>query len=218
MTTDEFSNQFDVLISAFSPQDTIVFDEYEKSVFLTQAQEEIVLLLYNDKGSTALGFETKESIRRYLHNLTQQFSINLEGATEASFDKPNDLLFITYETCTIKCNESGCEKTALVFPTKQEELWRILQNPFRGPSDKRVIRTDRNKQIQLISKYGMCCYTMDYLRRPKPIVLANFEDVSVNGESQICECELDEALHDIILKAAVEAALKTKINLTKTNV
>jgi hypothetical protein len=41
MTTEEMSNQFDILINAYSQdsQDLLAFNEYEKSVFLTEAQE-----------------------------------------------------------------------------------------------------------------------------------------------------------------------------------
>jgi hypothetical protein len=48
MTTGEFSNEFDTLVSSYrrfrdfdhhEPIDTIEFDEYEKSFFLTEAQE-----------------------------------------------------------------------------------------------------------------------------------------------------------------------------------
>ena len=50
MTTEEFSNEFDVLVQSFSRQNQygdisteIAFNEYEKSVFLTKAQEAIVI-------------------------------------------------------------------------------------------------------------------------------------------------------------------------------
>lgn len=50
MTTEEFSNGFDVLINSYSGLgDSLNFDEYEKSVFLTKAQEEIVEGLYTGK-------------------------------------------------------------------------------------------------------------------------------------------------------------------------
>ena len=53
MTTEEFSNEFDTLLNSYaiSPDKygmensplTIELDEYEKSVFLTKAQEDIFL-------------------------------------------------------------------------------------------------------------------------------------------------------------------------------
>ncbi len=56
MTTEEFSNGFDILINSYSnlepfglSQSPLSFDEYEKSIFLTKAQEEIAEGLYTGK-------------------------------------------------------------------------------------------------------------------------------------------------------------------------
>ena len=52
MTTEEFSNEFDTLLNSYlvtgefgkvENLSTIKLDEYEKSVFLTRAQEEIII-------------------------------------------------------------------------------------------------------------------------------------------------------------------------------
>ena len=58
MAREEFSNGFDVLVNSykrfkdFDKQellDSIEFNEYEKSLFLTKAQEELVISLYNGR-------------------------------------------------------------------------------------------------------------------------------------------------------------------------
>ena len=47
MTNEEFSNEFDILINNINVG--LEFDEYEKSVYLTKAQEEVVEGLYTGK-------------------------------------------------------------------------------------------------------------------------------------------------------------------------
>lgn len=42
MTTQEFSNEFDVLYNNIMSNQAPGLDEYEKSIFLTKAQEELV--------------------------------------------------------------------------------------------------------------------------------------------------------------------------------
>ena len=76
MTSEEFSNEFDTLLNSYSNVEafgetpsTIEVDEYEKSVFLTKAQEEIVIDMYNGKNPFKDSFEKTEEIRRYLSNL-----------------------------------------------------------------------------------------------------------------------------------------------------
>ena len=80
MTTEEFSNEFDTLLNSHytveefgKVPNTIELDEYEKSVFLTKAQEEIVIDLYNGKNQFGDSFEKTEEIRRYLSDLIKTY-------------------------------------------------------------------------------------------------------------------------------------------------
>lgn len=49
MTNEEFSNEFDVLYNNITSNQAPGLDEYEKSVFLTKAQDEIVKAYFNPK-------------------------------------------------------------------------------------------------------------------------------------------------------------------------
>ena len=74
MTTSEFSQAFDTLISAYNDTtlgDKLSFNEYEKSVFLTKAQDELIVSFYSGKNSYNEGFENTEEIRRYLSSLIE---------------------------------------------------------------------------------------------------------------------------------------------------
>ena len=75
MTLQEFSDNFDTLISSYmrfkdfdkkEQLDSIDFDEYEKSIFLTKAQEVIVESLYSGNNIYQEGFEQTEKLKRYL--------------------------------------------------------------------------------------------------------------------------------------------------------
>ena len=77
MTNQEFSNEFDILIQSYSSQptfgitDNLAFTEYEKSVFLTRAQEELVIALYSGDNTNDISFEKTEEVRRYLSSLVK---------------------------------------------------------------------------------------------------------------------------------------------------
>lgn len=47
MTTEEFDREFDLLYNNIMSNTAPSIDWYEKSVFLTKAQEEVVAALYN---------------------------------------------------------------------------------------------------------------------------------------------------------------------------
>ena len=67
MTTQEFSLEFDLLYNNISSNQAPGLTEYEKSTFLTQAQEEIVIGLY--EGKYGESFEGTEEMRTYLNPL-----------------------------------------------------------------------------------------------------------------------------------------------------
>lgn len=221
MTTQEFSNQFDVLLNSFLLQNnfgetqniqTIQLDEYEKSVYLTQAQEQIILQLYSGSSTS---FEDSEQIRRNLNYLvtTDRPELNtsainkLRDTNSYIYDLKEDVWFITYEAAS-----DGRQGTLIeVIPTTQDELHRIRKNPFRQENDHRVLRLDcGNNQVELISQFEIKDYLIRYLRRPKPIILADLDSLSINGISNMTGCELHSSLHESILQRAVLLALQSR--------
>lgn len=228
MTNEEFSNEFDLLAStysatkAFGVDSTLLgFDEYEKSLFLTQAQESIVIALYNGN-LTGDSFEKTEELRRYLNNLIKTYSTNNEvsgdGLTEDSqlFLIPDDTWFITYESA-VATNGQSKSKTLVVVPITQDEFHRIKDNPFKGANSRRALRLDAGESvIEIVSASGISEYQMRYLSRPEPIILINLpEGLSINGETQQTECKLNPAIHRVILERAVSLALKSRANAGK---
>lgn len=207
MTTQEFSNEFDTLLNSYSTVPPygdenkldITLDEYEKSVFLTKAQEEIVVESYTGKNQFGESFERTEEIRRYLSDLvkTVVLSDKLTGhvglsKTSMFFQLPEDVWFITYESATLKDERLGCldGEEATIVPVTQDEYYRIAKNPFRGPSKGRAVRLDiGDGVIEIISDYNIDKYLVRYLSRPKPIVLVDLSELSVNGIKVRTECE-----------------------------
>ena len=225
MTCEEFSNEFDTLLNNYSTiQGTIKLDEYEKSVFLTNAQEEIVLGMYNGKNPFGDSFERTEEIRRYLSSLVKTYKTTdkKEGYTGLSkysifFELPDDLWFITYEAVNLKSDKSECinDKYISIIPITQDEYHRIRKNPFRDTNERRALRLDlSNSIVEVISKYDVESYLVRYLSRPTPIILTNLVDnLTINKESIKTECKLHPALHKAIRDRAVQLAISSRANL-----
>lgn len=238
MTTSEFSDSFDTLLNSYNTQAQfgneaskreITLDEYEKSVFLTKAQEELVLSLYTGKNSYSDSFESSEEVRRYLANLVEEVKLkpitNTQGiplgvtSTSKFFTLPEDLWFITLETVAV--SDSRCpSRTLKVYPTKQDEYLSIRDNPFRGANDRRALRLDLSEgNVEIICKYTVSEYYVRYVAKLYPIVLTDLPDgLSINGVDYQMECTLHEALHQKILERAVTLALQSKgYNIQKEN-
>lgn len=239
MNTQQFSSQFDVLVSSYmrlrnfddkEPHDTIEFNEYEKSLYLTKAQEEIVLNLYNGKNPYGEGFEQTEELRRYLSSLiveskpdfirnTSGNPIGMEGKNSYFFALPGSnegeypVWFITYEAVSIS-SEDVCKNgtTLEVVPVRQDEYHRIRKNPFRGANDRRALRLDLSDDvIEIICEYTVTAYYLRYLRKLKPIILTDLPNgLSIDGRNLLTDCEVHETLHQRILELAVQMALQSK--------
>lgn len=216
MTNPEFSIEFDILYNNISSNKAPGLNEYEKSVFLTKAQEDIVTELYTGRNGTQNSFEETEELRRYLNSLIVTKSCNKHkdsiqnplikvSANSIIFDLPEDVMFITYESARVNTKEID------VYPVSQDEISKILKNPFRGPSKTRVLRLDIGiNKVELISLEDISNYKIRYIKKPNPIILVDLEDdLSINGQSEESTCKLDSSIHRTILERAVALALQT---------
>ena len=235
MTTEEFSDAFDTLVNSAANVDnfgsidsTLKFDEYEKSYFLTKAQEEVVRELYTGKNRFGESFEKTEELRRLLNNLIVTYKQPLSeenyndlALTDKSYLVPifDDVMYIIYEAVRLKDDSLGCYSGTVinVQPITHDEYNKIKDNPFRGPTRYKALRLDTNDTkptncVELISKYSCDEYIVRYLKKLNPIILVdlNGTNVSIDGQTKKHECELNSILHEYILERAVDMALRTK--------
>ena len=216
MTNQEFSNEFDILYNNIASNQAPGLDEYEKSVFLTDAQESLVLEMITGKNLTGDSFEKTEEIRQYLTNITKTAVLTKSEDTEIHkisskstlYNTPEDLWVTTYESVTFDDSKVGCNPEYIaVFPVTQDEFTRIIKNPFRKASKNRVLRLNIADKIELVSEYNIKDYTIRYIKRLSPIILENLpEGLSIKGQNTKTECELNPALHEAILERAVQLA------------
>lgn len=223
MNVQELSNLFDTLLQPyitkdnFGKQNTLAFDEYEKSIFLTKAQEQIVLELYQE-------LEQSEEVRKYLSNLIKTDNYAPVGEQDETLinnnfksykvEISNDILFMIYEQCTLS-DENNCinNKIVSVVPTIHDDLDKVLKNPFKSPNSRKVIRLDFDNKIELISKYNISNYKVRYLKKPNPIILVALEgNLSINnGDTKVSNGETDPILHERIVQRAVQLAVQSKV-------
>jgi hypothetical protein len=216
MTVEEFSNQFDLAIEGYD----LEINEYDKSVYLTQAQENICRALYSNQ-ATGDGFESDEKMRRYIDNLVTEQSLELRGinlmiekkdngylAVEA--DIPKDLWFVVYESAI---SEKNLNNEIIVVPVRVDDYWRTMRNPFKRPNHNKALRIDNgNGTFKLVSKDPLNKYVVKYLKRPNPIILIDLPDgLLIRDKNKQNTCELNTALHSLILDAAVKLFLSTRV-------
>ena len=221
MDVQELSNLFDTLLQPYitkdvlGEQNTLAFDEYEKSIFLTKAQEQIVLELYQK-------LEQSEENRKYLSNLIKTGNYVPVGEQDETLinntfksykvEIEDSVLFMIYEQCTLS-DENNCinGRIVSVVPTIHDDLDKVLKNPFKSPNNRKVIRLDFDNKIELISKYNVSNYKVRYLKKPSPIILVKLEDLNIDKKQEVSNGETNPILHERIVQRAVQLAVQSKV-------
>lgn len=218
MNRVEFSNSFDILYNNIMSNTAPGINEYEKSVLLTKAQDEILKNYFNPKGNKYQeGFD--DSAKRQIDFSGLISVAECTPLDEAGFDlraklyrMPEDVFLIINETLT---TDTGVKQ---VVPISFDEYSRLMSKPYKEPLKYQAWRLvtessgSDNVIVEVIPHSGetVSKYTVRYVRRPKPIVLVDlaleYGDVSINGVSTISECELNPLIHEEILQRAVELA------------
>lgn len=230
MSSEEFINKFDIYYNSIAGQSAPGIDLFEKSVYLTKAQEEIVKNYYDPQSNKKQkGFEGSEKRRNDLKELIENYnnpisfknSSNIHSSARF-FNIPEDVFVIINEQVNITSSDCFNNTTINVKPTTHDEFNIQIKNPFKNPDSSVAWRIDystinNNKVVEIISPYnitGSLTYKLRYLKYPKPIILVDLddefpnEDLTINGLSAKTDCELNQSIQEEILDRAVELALR----------
>lgn len=244
MTREEFSNQFSTLLNSYgtaalfgdqASSQEIVLDEYEKSVFLTQAQDIIVKSYYErSMNQQGLGFDDSSRRQADFSSLIRVAKISpMNGVsvgtgfdnrgvmfqlpTSASGASPAVLVIINEKLC--KYQSTTLKAEYVIKPISNVEYDRQMSKAYTKPLKKQAWRlyintaTGFDMMSEIIPRDTLggnesWKYVIRYIKRPRPIVLEDLPDgLSIDEVTTATDCELHPILHmDILLKAVELAA------------
>lgn len=217
MELQEFSLGFDLLWNNIMSNQAPGLSSYEKSLFLTKAQEEILKNYFNPAGNKYMqGFDMSRKREIDFSMLVTIASPIGTGPGEFSqnsflFSLPEDIFFILNESCKVK--KGATEKSLVIVPISYTEYMRLMNKTYKAPYKWQCWRvfsqSGETATVELIPGYGYdsCEYSLKYIRHPKPIILEDLTDgLTIDGESTASECELNKEIHSEILQRAVEIA------------
>ena len=148
MTKEEMSNEFDILYNQVNSNQAPGVDEYEKSVFLTKAQDDIIRMYFDPRGNKFQeGFDGSQK-RQYDFStiLTHAKLDRITDTTYESYD-PRALSFKLPKDFFLSTNESVVEKMnareAIVYqiiPISYYDYGRLMQKPYKYPPKRSVWR------------------------------------------------------------------------------
>lgn len=233
MTTEEFSREFDILYNNIATSSAPNIDEYEKSVYLTKAQLELVKNTFNPLGNKyGRGFEQSSKRRNDLSNLIKSYSTsNTEirdlfskiSKDSKSFIIPDDVFLIIFEKAysdDIRLCKTEQYKELNIIPVTHDEFNTLKDNPFKKPDTNEAWRLDGSleddidqvRTVEIVSDYNIALYSMRYIKYPDPIILVDLdaefpgENLTIDDQNTIQTSKLNKGIHPEILNRAVELA------------
>lgn len=221
MTTAEFSLEFDILYNNIKSQSAPGLDEYEKSVFLTQAELLYVLQLVHST-------ELTEKERRILEKLVKQEVLTTKDTSNSSGAKistdsvfytlPSSALEIKFEELNII--DDTVTKDINIQPIKLDEYLIQKNNPFKKPKSYGLNSVawrldyggETNSTIEIVPPNGVTVnsYKVRYIKKPAGIILVDLTTIAsgltINGNTAAATCQLNSSCHLEILNIAVNLA------------
>lgn len=222
MSVEEMDNMFDVLYNNITSNQAPGLNAYEKSVFLTKGQDEVLKNYFNakSKGNTTQdGFDANQK-RQIDFSMLTTVETKDSGFDSPLFDLrsntksvvlPTKLMMAINEMVEVTRGASEKKVVLQVIPIKFDEYSRLMSKPYKRPLKYqawRLINSDTANKADIVvgPSDTITKYSIRYIRRPTPIIVSNLDDLTIEGESNACECELDPILHEEILQRAVELA------------
>lgn len=152
MTLEEFSTEFDVLYNSITSNAAPGFNDYEKSVLLTLAQEELIKSYFvANNNTTGVGLDGSQK-RHYdfstlikVKTLDNIISSILTAKVEMPmlnrdannmFLVPNDVFLVLNEHLIVKNN------SYIVFPISYDSYNLLMSKPFPYPNKRQAWRLD----------------------------------------------------------------------------
>lgn len=153
MTAVEFSNQFDLLFNNITSNQAPGLNEYEKSVFLTKAQDEIVKNYFeaDSQGNTVKkGFDDTVIRQMDFSDLIMSKSFTEAQSSDKSYLEPDvdpralvykisksdGVYIIINESLNLMAHQEGrsiVKGIRQVIPVKYTEYMRLMSKPFKEP-------------------------------------------------------------------------------------
>ena len=141
MINQEFSNEFDILYNNIMSNQAPGLDEYEKSVFLTKAQDEIVKNYFNPKGNKYQeGFDGSEKrqidfsmliVTETVHEATVSPTPLFPLQHTKLFSIPDRILMFINESLAVE--RDGVLTYLTVVPLDYKEYNRLMSKPYKRP-------------------------------------------------------------------------------------
>lgn len=211
MELTEISDRIDVMLNAFELP--IEIDEYEKSIYLTKAQQVIYRQLCD-------AFEIDGNIHHYLQPFLKDFAttypveiVEKEHLIKnaVSIVVPSDIFRIVLEKAYIASTDTQFNNREVkILKSRLSEIPYKEDNPFRKPNEKEILRiADVNEsedlfELILPDNSELIRYQCRYLPLVDPIILEALPDgLTIDNQTGPLNSLFDDEVIEQIIELTV---------------
>lgn len=232
ITVKELEDQFDVLYNSITSNQAPGLDIYEKSVFLTKAQTDVILSYFNERKNRVFqGYDGSLERQADFSKLTVTQKKISADLLKAVFDPrsnskaivmPENMLLVLNEYVNVERTMSTDTKSIrlTVIPMEYTEYNRLMSKPYKRPLHYqawRLITYNGMESFPNQVTYDLIVgpsdkitdYSVRYIKKPQPIILGDLDDLTIEGKTfddTNGVIEIDDILIEAVLQRAVELA------------
>lgn len=227
MTAQEMNQLFLSLYDKFMTNGAPPLGDLQKSQFLTLAQDNLIKRRLNPRhGDT---FEETEKRALEFSELIRSAELTNPADLASSqtgvmpngqfWNIPTNTFYVISERVDIEYNEDnpcysdGKKENVMVVPVSHDEFMANVDNPYEMPFDGEIWRLKFSKiddeyvhELITDGSYTINNYKLRYLKYPNPIITDALTTGSIRGETAQTDCELQESIHEEIVREAVRLA------------
>lgn len=189
MKIAELSNEFDILYNQVNSNQAANIDEYEKSVFLTRAQDDIVKAYFDPRGNKFLeGFDDGQKRQYDLSSLVKNQPLQ-GGSPQLQKYDPRSFVYVFPEDLFLTLNESileekdGIKYIYQIIPIAYSQYHVLMQKPYQYPTKRSVWRlitgqVNNRTYCEIIGRFknsDQPVYMMRYVKKLTPIILVDLD-------------------------------------------
>lgn len=225
MTLEEFSTEFDVLYNSITSNAAPGFNDYEKSVLLTLAQEELIKSYFvANNNTTGVGLDGSQkrhydfstlikikSLKNIIYDIiTAIDKVNipfLNKDANTVFLIPNDVFLILNEHLITKDNNY------IVFPISYDTYNLLMSKPFPYPNKRQAWRLDSSINGE-VAALKVIHVSDDTDISSKNITFESIYHKPLNIEINIKNGDI--SLNDFVVVSESKEAVNITLNLSNT--
>lgn len=189
MDRKEMSTLFDTLYNNITSNQAPGLNEYEKSVFLTKAQDEIIKNYFNPKGNKYQeGYDATAKRQADFSMLTVQSKESMaKSAAQPHFDPrsyltnfPADIMFTINETVQIyNSDQTGVVAIRQIMPISFDEYTTLMSKPFKEPLKYQAWRLNTGTTTQTVGTVTTTLVKAEIIMTTDDIESYYFESVDL---------------------------------------